>query len=99
MRFGCWPLLGGKLLLVCVFPFPHSLSYSNFYFGTFEFLRSSFSGKVCFSKLRSAVPAVLSAWFSNVVAGFALCISSPLQILLYSSCIALLQLSSCFLEL
>ena len=108
VQFGCWPLLRGKLLLVCVFPFFPSLSYSKFYFGNFEFLESfvclvmgmlTFSGRVCYSELRSAVPAVLSVWFSDVVAGFALCISSHLpdmQILLYSSCTALLQLSGCF---
>ena len=110
-RFRCWPLRGGKCLLVCESSLFHPLSYSRLYFGDVEFLESLaclvgemliFLGRVGFSILRSVVPTVLNIWSPGIVAGFALYIPSHMhgmQILLHSSCTALLQLSHCLFRL
>ena len=81
VQLGCWPLRGGKCLLVCESSLFHLLSCSRLYFGDVEFLESlaclvgvmlMFSGRVGFSILHSAVPAVLNIWSPGIVAGFAL---------------------------
>ena len=88
VRSGCWPLLGGKCLLVCESSLFPPLSCSRLYFGDVEFLGSlaclvgemlMFSGRVGFSILCSTVPAVSNIWYSGIVAGFALYIPSHLH--------------------